>query len=381
MTRRFSEIKVILLPLVFGSLLLSSCASVPPVSSGSAALADLDRWVAEELVPYLQSKMVGHPRFSGEPVAIVKLSNTRVESRIDSLTERLRKDLENRLIKDGGIALQWQRAAEDTCPASVQANYFLGLEASVDQTEVIINVRMLDLRENSWVPQFALSYRGTADAPMQQLASRYIDDYWLQGSRVSPYSSADADLAAESLAKRFSCEVAKFSAEVNTYLHAASDSPPAYAKIQTLLGNYLQQQDNINLALSAASAEFTLRGEMVWVDQQLAQLWVKPSGEQDSRLPNSVHVYLQNPIGDSASSSLAGFADRQPGGAITGKPRSTAASRQFPRLCTCRPQPLPEQQTLGQRQGGTGRQRRFAVRCLFCIKVFALVRQLRLSGA
>lgn len=294
------RLKQIRLLVVLGSVLLAAgCATTSPEPSGgsaSPALNDLDTWLAKELVPYLQSKMVGHPRFNNEPVAIVKLTDLRVDTRIDSLTNRLRGDLENLLIRDGGVSLIWQQSNANTCPSTEQANYLLGVETDIEQGEVTVNVRMLDVRENAWVPQFAFAYRGLSDPRVEALANQSVDDFWLKGTRVAPFMSADSDLAAESLARRFSCEVSRFSGKASVYMEPHNSAMPSFLKIQTLTGNYLQQQQNITLVEAAENADFTLRSEMVWVDQSLAQMWVKPIGKEREYLPNTAHIYLQNPI-------------------------------------------------------------------------------------
>ncbi len=287
--------------------LFSACASTPPqVMESSSSTASLDHWIAEELVPYLRSKMVDHPRFKSEPVAIVKLTDLNVDPKIDALTARMRKDLESRLIKEGGISLIWQQANSQNCQSSEQANYYLGLETNVEDGEVNVDVRMLDVRENAWVPQFSYSYRGPSNKRIVALANKQINDAWIQGSRVAPFVRADADLAAKSLAERFSCEVARFNGTSNAYLEPGDNTNvESYKRLQVLLKNYLQQQDNLTIVDQAENADFNLRTELVWVDDKLSQLWVKPVGKERSHLPNTVHVYLENPLRSESASNTA----------------------------------------------------------------------------
>lgn len=287
--------------------MLSACASTRPEitepSGASASTASLDHWVSAELVPYLQSKMVDHPRFKSEPVAIVKLTDLSVDPQIDALTARMRKDLESQLIKEGGISLIWQQAGAKKCQPTEQAHYFLGLDTSVEDGELNVNVRMLDVRENAWVPQFSYSYRGPSNKRINALANKQVDDAWIQGSRVAPFPRADADLAAKSLAQRFSCEVERFSGKSSVYLEPSEEgNVDAYERMQVLLKNYLQQQDNLTIVDQPDNADFNLRAELVWVDNSLTQLWVKPVGKERSHLPNSVHVYLDNPMRDELAS-------------------------------------------------------------------------------
>ena len=52
--------------------------------------ASLQRWLDDELAPYLAQQLGQHPRFKGEPVILVRLDGADIQSDIDGLTRSVR---------------------------------------------------------------------------------------------------------------------------------------------------------------------------------------------------------------------------------------------------------------------------------------------------
>lgn len=313
-------------------MLLSACAgpSLVPLSSADSAsgLAGLDRWVQRDLATALIDQLTEQPRFEGETIAIVKLDNGDLTPAIDSLTERVRRDLEDRLIRAGGISLIWQRpgSASGNCNTLDDAGFFVGIDSAPTDTDITLRVRMLDRRDNSWVPQLSYQYRGRADATIRDLTSRVVADSNLQGTRIAPFGTEETDLAAQRLAKQLGCVVQRTRRSAVLALAENEGQSDQQQILHSLIGNYLQQQPGVVVAADGQSADYRIRVQHLQVDSTRSQIWLRPQ-LLDAEVPlESVSAYLLNTT--ASQPSVAAGQPLQPVASNDPLPTRVAGSQQ-----------------------------------------------------
>lgn len=291
------------------SIVIGGCAT-NPISNNSASgssVAKIDRWVSAELAPALVEQLANEPRFEGESVAIVKLKGSELDPAIDALTERVRQDLEDRLIKAGGISLIWQRPDSRSagCSTVDDAGFFIGLETMQSGPDIAVRARMLDRRDNSWVPQISYQYRGAADATTREMFASVEADAKLQGTRLYPFRADENDLAAQQLARQLSCVVKKSRRSAVLQLQDLADEDQKLNTIYQLIGNYLQQQPGLELASSDDRSDYNIRVQKLKVDSEKSQLWLRPR-MVDAEVPiEAVFAYLADAEAPVASAPVA----------------------------------------------------------------------------
>ena len=62
----------------------------------------LDRWLEDDLIPYLLLQFGQHPRFKGQPILLVAMQGNNVQPRIDDLTDLIRDKINDALLKKSG---------------------------------------------------------------------------------------------------------------------------------------------------------------------------------------------------------------------------------------------------------------------------------------
>jgi len=295
-TRRLARLLVIC-----GFSVLGACAtsSVNTGSIGSAeglAVKQLDGWVSDSLAPALVAELKNKPRFEGESIAIVKLDGAELDPAIDALTERVREDLEDNLIRAGGVSLIWQRpgSASAGCSTLDDAGFFIGLDTNAGAKEVAMRVRVLDRRDNSWVPQISYQYRGASDAGLQQLVNRVDADSSLQGTRLSPFNADENDLAAQRLTQQLGCTVKLSRRSATLAMKPLAESDADLKTLHQLVTNYLQRQPGISVTDNADKADYNVKMQRLKVDSSKSQLWLQAQTVNAEVPLEAVLVYLND---------------------------------------------------------------------------------------
>lgn len=284
--------------LLLASLMLSACGTkisvTRPVSA--SAVAGIDNWVASELTPALIKKIAGHPRFEGESIAIVKLAGNELDPAIDSLTERMRRELENGLLQTGGVSLIWQRPGDRSagCNSLDDAGFFLGLETTVSGSQLGVRVRMLDRRDNSWVPRLSYQYRGAADRTIEQLTASIAADASLLGTRVSPFKADERDLAAQQLSQKLSCVIKAKRQTAALAMDSVQGGEADLRNLHGLLGNYLQQQPGISVVRAGQNVDYQVQLQVLRVDSKRSQVWLRPHAVGAQPAVDAVHAYVMH---------------------------------------------------------------------------------------
>ncbi len=264
-------------------ILLAGCQTQPVRTGGDSAL---DRWVERELVPYLARQLTAHPRFRGEPVALVSIQGEEIQPRIDALTDDLRRRLRDALLQHPGVVLPWEpagaglahprRAARLDCRPGRRGRYFVGLEFTrVAGGRYRLSVRALDPQQQEWVAGFGRHWEGRLDVAEESALGRRSPDESLRGLRPLPFESDQGDRAAEYLANNLGCLLRRQGREgLRVHLAPAAGEPAVAKRVRALLDNNLSRFGQLRVTDDAGGADIALRLEAQAVAPGLLQLWV-----------------------------------------------------------------------------------------------------------
>jgi len=304
MTTRLSEAWrswCLLIVTISLALLLCACATPLMVPAGSRlsgeGINSLDRWVNSRLAVNLAADLSRMPRFEGESFAVVKLDGAVPVPAIDALTQRVRRDLESQLIRNGAISLVRHgiNAGSSTCGTFDDAAFLIGLDTVRSDSELTVRVRVLDRNASSWVPQISFQYRGVADNSVNRLADRVITDTSLRGSRLVPFSKDDSDLSARRLARQFGCVLAQKRRTAEVMIRRSGNEDAHLKTLRRLLLNYIQQLPGISITDRSDHADYELDLERLQIDKDKSQLWLSARMLQAEVPMESTHVYMLNP--------------------------------------------------------------------------------------
>ena len=291
--------------------------------------ASLQRWLDDELAPYLAQQLGQHPRFKGESVILVRLDGPDIQADIDGLTRSLRDQLMDSLLTDAGVRLPWQpqqppaqhhrRLDQVECGRIRDANYYIGIEISRSATaQYRVSVRALDVRAGEWVNGFGKSWAGDlTSGELRALQERRRDES-LRGLRVLPFSSRHPDLAARYLANNLSCLLRqREQQDLVIYVESLTSDQPRLRTLLSLIGNNLSRYREVRVTDRRKEANFLLRGEAHEIHSGLYQVWVvlhpENSGEHLTGMDTATYVRIL-PAQDSSGSGrlVKTIADEKP---------------------------------------------------------------------
>lgn len=299
-------------------------------SPASARDSDLNTWVDRELIPYVNQQLLEHPRFKGETIMFVVMDDNAPSPVSNELALSLRDRLLHSAIETEGVRIAWRQGKSTQrgqlpidCTLD-EVHYYIGLELSprIDQGYAV-NVRALDLEDRNWVSGFGDSWSGGLDrAQLRALQSPSVDETF-QGARDVPFTTAQADLLAQHLARELSCSLLRQSDGVYV-VPAANDSESAdeLAGAIELIGNNIAAHAAIELTPDETSANAVLSGKAHQIDGALYQYWLTVTPRQDgaglTTLSASAYVLMPDTLlaGD-ANAPAARPVERRPSAVVT----------------------------------------------------------------
>ncbi|MGI9223432.1 MAG: hypothetical protein ACR2QX_03075 [Woeseiaceae bacterium] len=298
------------------SLAVALSISLP----AAAKERNLDRWFDQELVPFVTTQLVEHPRFKNETVMFVVLENNAPAAVSNALALSLRDRLLDAALNTAGVSIGWRQGGTPTT-GSTQAidctrddvHYYIGLELSkhLDGTYGI-TVRALDLEDRNWVSGFSESWKGQLSTIQRQAVRESSADKTFRGARDVPFVAQETDLLAAHLAHKLSCALHRETS--GSYVVAAdrdSDTSDNITATAELVGNNLAGQDALELTNDDARINASLSGKAHRIDGALFQYWltVTPKNPDDELSTLSASAYILMPgirladQGDSATQS------------------------------------------------------------------------------
>jgi hypothetical protein len=218
------------------ALLAVFCLSLL-VARADAAETSLDRWFDRELLTYVTSQLVSHPRFKGESVMFVAFEDNLPTPVSNALTISLRDRL---------------------------------LEAALNEPGIIVGRRQGGAAAHSGgQPVDCVS-------SVQHRAAREVRrDATFRGARDVPFAADESDLLAAHLAHELSCALLRDTGAryIVAEDQAAGPGDELSATVQ-LVGNNLARHDALELTGDTQKVNATLTGTPHRIDGALYQYWL-----------------------------------------------------------------------------------------------------------
>jgi len=279
---------------------------------------NLDRWFDQELVPFVATQLVEHPRFSNETVMFVVLEDNAPASVSNALALSLRDRLLDAALNTAGVSIGWRQggtpAARSTQPVDCthdDVHYYIGIGLSKHLDGMYgVTVRALDLEDRNWVSGFSKSWKGQLSTIQRQAARESLADQTFRGARDVPFAAEQSDLLAAHLAHELSCALHRETS--GSYVIAAeqeSETDGSIAATAELVGNNLAGQDALELTNDDERINALLGGKAHRIDGALFQYWltVTPTNPDDELSTLSASAYILMPgyrLADAGSSEL-----------------------------------------------------------------------------
>ena len=248
-----------------------------------AAERNLDRWFDHELVPYVTSQLVEHPRFKGESVMFVVFEDNVPASVSNALAVSLRDRLLDAALNTPGVIVGRRQGGTTAAPASQrvdcttnEVHYYVGISVSrrIDD-RFGVSVRALDLEDRNWVSGFGKAWHGALSAVQQRALRQTRDDETFRGARDVPFAADETDLLAAHLAHELSCALLRET--TGRYIVATntdSDAGDNLAATVQLASNNLARHDALELTGDEQNINAILSGQAHQIDGTLYQYWL-----------------------------------------------------------------------------------------------------------
>ncbi len=265
----------------------------------------LDRWFERELLPYVTSQLVTHPRFKGESVMFVVFEDNVPAPVSNALAISLRDRLLEAALNEPGVIVGRRQGGAAAGPGSQpvdcshdDVHYFIGIALArrIDGSHGV-SVRALDLEDSNWVSGFGKTWHGALSSVQQRAAREVRNDATFRGARDVPFAADESDLLAAHLAHELSCALLR---ETGVRYIVAEHQPAEpgdelSATVQ-LVGNNLARHDALELTGDEQQVNATLSGAAHRIDGALYQYWltVTPTdpGAELTTLSSSAYVLL-----------------------------------------------------------------------------------------
>jgi hypothetical protein len=276
--------KIVSLILLFFSL--SSCTS----SHHSQNISnfqdnDLNDWLNQQLLPYLENQLSRYPRFKNQPVHLMLMDGDEIRTNVDLLSLSIRDLLKNRLVSTPGINLAWQpQNTSSNSPRSILAfpcrnlkrpSYYIGIDLQESHTPgfFTLKVKALNLAENRWMDGFGLSWQGALSHEQSRLHKKHTADPTLKGRRTLPFTEHEPDLIASYLAQKLSCQLSQSRIENLVVTVIPSGPNPFIKRISTLMERYLVQFKEVHVTDKRENSNVTIHLRAEHIVENVYQLW------------------------------------------------------------------------------------------------------------
>jgi hypothetical protein len=266
---------------------------------------NLDRWFDDDLLPYVATQLVEHPRFKGETVMFVVLENNAPAAVSNTLALALRDRLLDAALNTSGVSIGWRQGGTPAATRTQaidcthdQVHYYVGIELNrqFDGTHRV-DVRALDLQDRNWVTGFGKSWQGHLSTVQRNAAREARADETFRGARDVPFEDDESDLLARHLAHELSCALFRQTTGSYVVSVARGDEPDdnhSLAATADLVGKNLASNDALELTQEADRVNAVLDGVTHRIDGSLHQYWltVTPTDPEGELSTLSVSAYV-----------------------------------------------------------------------------------------
>ena len=280
-------------------LVLSSCSGPQEMADYQPfhKEASLDRWLNNDLIPYLLQQFDQHPRFKNETILLVRMQDDMVLPQIDDLTDEIRSKIIDALLQTPGIELAWrpairpwqhhQRLEDVTCGEFRKHHYHIGIDCGLTRLKrnLYVKVRALNLAEQKWVTGFGRSWEGKPTERQLAALKREHPDEYLRGLRALPFSDQQADLMAVYLARNLSCLLRQTDTPGDLIVYveppAAKHHPEVVETALNLVGIYLARFREVEVTDDPNRANVSVIAAIHNIHHDLHQVWVAARQRKD----------------------------------------------------------------------------------------------------
>ena len=302
---------------------------------------NLDGWFDEDLVPYVASQLVEHPRFSGETVMFVVLQNNAPAPVSNALALALRDRLLDAALNTAGVSIGWRQGGTPPATQTQSINcshddvhYYIGIELSRQYDgNYRVDVRALDLQDRNWVTGFGKSWQGRLSTVQRNAARESRADRTFRGARDVPFEADESDLLARHLAHELSCALLRQTTGSYVASIERGDEPgESLAATVELVGKNLASNDALELTREEDRVNAVLSGEAHRIDGALYQYWltVTPTNTEDELSTLSVSAYVLMPGLRLADTGVPPVATEPDPGPVSHPPPAARAANAIP---------------------------------------------------
>ena len=275
---------------------------------------ELLTWVDQELSPYITEQFQQHPWLRNKSFAIVAMEGEDILPQINQVTEEIRVNLAQRLRRAHGVRMIWRpvqkpwkhhRSIKDVvrdaqCIDLNPIEVFVGIETRRLMTgELQITVNAVDSRQRQWIPNFGLDWRGRVSSDVLAALNNSHVDERLRGLRPLPFAENEPDLLASYLATNLSCLFAMGMDDYSNMLvfvdrDELSSSTGVTASAFSLLDNYLNKMNGVQITDNRHQATVIMEREVVDIGSGMMVLWTKNTFQDGSRVQGiETEVYVR----------------------------------------------------------------------------------------
>ena len=244
--------------------------------------ADLESWIATDLTPYVTQQLSSLPRFRNETIRFVVLADGNPQSSSNSLAMSIRDRLSDAAAENPGLKIVWHR---DVSVASKSDNidctknnvhYYIGVELVEDRSGLIsVDVRALDMEDQSWVAGFSRTWQGYPSATQERQLRQVKVDHSFRGWRDAPFEESQVDLLAAQLAHELGCSLLRQTAGEYSLSESVQESgDAAKSAMLELVSNNLADFHAVKFSKTAGDANAVIEGKAHQIDNELYQYWV-----------------------------------------------------------------------------------------------------------
>ena len=311
------NMKSLQLSLVVLALLMAGL----PVGAASRH-ADLDTWLANDLMPFVREQLTAHPRFKGERLRFVVLKNGNPQATSNSLALRIRDRLRESAADLPGVRIAWQpdnpHYLRNTGPGGIdctkgEVHYLIGVEMNLDDSGLLaVEIRALDVEDRTVVAGFSKSWTGPISSRQYREFRRIETDLTFRGEREAPYEAFQTDLLAAHLAHDLGCNLLRQTeAEYVITGSGRGAEPDAVGNMVELVSNNLAQYSTLQFSSTDERANSVIEGKAHRIDADLYQYWitVQPKDPDSDLQALSASAYIRLP----EQFTLAAVSTFQPG--------------------------------------------------------------------
>ncbi len=272
----------------------------------------LDPWLNDELLPFLEDRLGRHPRLKGQPFEVVGANQNSALGKMDGLTAEILRKIVDRLQSVPGANFverstikPWSdrgKSVELACDPQGEATVQVTIEVdnSLDSGDVRVAVQAMDLVENNWVRGFKKIWIGQPTSREKRLMAKQIVDRKLLGSRALPFRGNQPDLLASFLAENLSCHLMRTGEpNLKIFLRNPTEKLPEFLRTTLgLLSHYLARFREVEITNKKHTANVILISNVHTIDSKLLQIsLLLRSLDKSIRLPGvgtEAYVYVDS---------------------------------------------------------------------------------------